>query len=320
MERRLEIYKGKGGGVVFNVDAEAGTIWATQAQLAELFEVDKTVISRHLKNIYQSGELEEGTTSAKNAIVRVEGGRKVEREVKKYNLDAIISVGYRVNSKKATDFRIWATGVLKKYVNLGVVVNEKRLAGMSGERLKEVEGVMKLMRRLVQVGELEAGEANGALEVMTRYASSFQTLGDYGRGEIKLKRGEQVRKRLGQEEILRLAEDLRISLNEGEEFGEIDKPEMLERLVELQKNPGTVAERAAELLYLAVRGRPFCDGNKRIGAFLFIVFLTFNDFNLTEGGETKISDRALVALTLLIAESERPEEGLVKALIGRLLE
>lgn len=153
-EKRLEIYKGSKGEVVFNVDAENETIWATQAQIAELFGVDRTVIARHIGNIYKDGELDEKATCAKNAQVQLEGEREVARIRSFYNLDAIISVGYRVNSKKATDFRIWATKTLHQYVVNGVAVNERRLKQLSSERLKNVENMMGVVRRLISRQEL----------------------------------------------------------------------------------------------------------------------------------------------------------------------
>lgn len=317
---KVEIYQKKAGEVVFDVDLTAETIWATQAQLAELFEIDKTVVGRHLKNIYESGELEEVSTSAKNAVVRIEGGRQVRREVKKYNLDAIISVGYRVNSRKATDFRIWATQVLKKYLVGGVAVNQRRLAELTGERMKEVERLMDLVKRVMQQQQLSAGEATGALEVIARYAGSFKILKEYAEGEVRFGKSGRVRKKLEIEEILKLISELRLNLDEALGFGEIrDESEFL-NLAKLQEEPGSVTEKAAELLYRIIKKRPFEDGNKRIGALIFVAFLTFNDCQLTSEGETKISDQALVALTLLIAESDIREEKLIKALICKLLE
>ena len=166
-EKRIEIYEGLSGEVVFDVDADNETIWATQAQIAELFGVDRTVVGRHMRNIFNSGELDEAVVCAKNAHTTQHGavkGKMQVHEVKIYNLDAIISVGYRVNSKKATKFRIWATSVLRRYLNDGVAVNEKRLKELAMRRevkkLHDVEGMMALVRRLTARNELDAGEAN----------------------------------------------------------------------------------------------------------------------------------------------------------------
>lgn len=317
-EKRVEIYKTVEGEVVFDVDREEETIWATQEQIAKLFGVDRTVIGRHIKNILQTGELEEKSVCAKNAHTAADGKTY---QVKMYNLDAIISVGYRVNSKKATGFRIWATRTLKQYIVGGVAVNERRLKELPEAKLRDVEKMMGVVRRLVERNELSAGEASGVLEVISRYAGSFKTLKEYEEGQILLARGRKVRRKLDIAETKKFVTDLRESMAEGELFGKIRDEAAFEReLLRIDAKEGSVAERATELLYYIVKEQPFRDGNKRIGALLFIVYLTMNDFHLTKDGETKISDRALVAVTLLIAESEDGEEGLVKALVCKLLE
>ena len=192
-DKRIAIYEGLKGEVVFDVDAEGETIWATQAQMSNLFGVDRTVIGRHLRNIFNEGELDEKVACAKNTHTTQHGamtGKTQVHEVKTYNLDAIISVGYRVNSKKATKFRIWATSVLKQYLNNGVAVNERRLAALAERReikkLHDVEDMMAIVRRLTTRSELDAGEANGIIEVISRYAGSFKTLEEYDDGHIDL--------------------------------------------------------------------------------------------------------------------------------------
>ncbi len=318
-EKQIEIYQGESGEVVFGVEGE--TIWATQDQMAQIFAVDRTVISRHLRNIYQSGELVEAATSAKNAQVRLEGGREVLREVKKYNLDAIISVGYRVNSQKATKFRIWATGVLKQYVVGGIAVNERRLGELDAKKLKEIEGMVGVVRRLMRRQLLDSGEASGILEVISSYMNSFRALKEYEDGRIDL---SSVNLAGGKERKLTV-EMCEKMINElakhGEGQFEQRKNGAIEAILsELYSAHKNVAERAANLLYRVVKEQPFTDGNKRIGAMLFIVFLTMNDYHLTRSGETKISDRALTALTLLMAESEEAEKELIIALTCKLLE
>ena len=329
-EKRVEIYKAVKGEVVFNVDSDNGTIWATQEQIAQLFDVDRTVIVRHLRNIYRDGELDEKATCAKNAQVQIEGGRTVTRNRPLYNLDAIISVGYRVNSKKATDFRIWATKTLHQYVVNGVAVNEHRLKQLSNEKLKNVENMMGVVRRLISRQELDAGEANGVLEVISKYAGSFKALKEYDDGFIDLSSvNEKTRKKqkvLTEEMCENVIANLRASVKGGELFGKKRNDSFDGALSSIyQSFDGkelypTVAEKASNLLYFIIKDHPFYDGNKRIGALLFIVFLTINDFHLTESGETKISDRALTALALLIAESEPNEKELIVNLTRKLLE
>lgn len=328
-EKRIEIYRGLQGEVIFDVDAEGETIWATQAQITELFGVDRTVVGRHLRNIFREGELDEKRVCAKNAHTGPDGKTY---QVNMYNLDAIISVGYRVNSKKATNFRIWATSVLKQYVTGGVAVNERRLKALAEKRelkkLHDVEEMMDLVRRLTARNELDAGEANGVLEVISKYAGSFEALKEYDSGKIDLKflNKKRSERELTIEMCSSAVAQLKKSVRGGDLFGKERGKSFDSALAavfqsfddrELYKN---VPEKAANLLYLVIKDHPFYDGNKRIGALLFVLFLTLNNYHLAENGETKISDRALTAITLLIAESKPSEKELIVNLVCKLLE
>ncbi len=315
------------GEVVFNVDESHSTIWATQEQIAQLFDVQVPAIARHLSNIYKSGELQLDATFSKMEKVQLEGSRKVKRHIKLYNLDAIISVGYRVNSKKATDFRIWATKVLRRYVLDGVAVNRPRLKELDAKKLRELEGALSIVKRLVAASELSAGEAGGILEVITKYAPSFQALQEFDEGHISFLKGKKrTTKTLTLTECESIIAQLRVNVKGGELFGKPRGGAFDSSLgAILQTFDGedvypSISEKAANLLYLVIKDHPFYDGNKRIGALLFIVFLTINDCHLTTGGETKISDRALTALALLIAESNPTEKQLLISLICKLLE
>ena len=355
-EKRIEIYRGLSGEVVFDVDAEGETIWATPEQIATIFGVQRPAIVKHLSNIYKSGELvadptcskmeqveKDGRTIKKNLMVQKrtckeilqvqdEGGRMIRRKVKVYNLDAIISVGYRVNSKKATNFRIWATSVLKRFVTDGVAVNERRLEDLRAKedvkRLREVEKMMGLVRRLTTTKLLDAGEANGVLEVISRYAGSFKTLEEYDDGHIDLKflNKKRKQKELTVEMCGAAVEQLKKNVKGGDLFGKMRGGMFEGSLTAIfQSFDGkelypSVPEKAANLLYFIIKDHPFYDGNKRIGALLFILFLTLNDCHLTRDGETKISDRALTAIALLIAESEPKEKELIVSLVCKLLE
>ena len=331
IEKRIEIYRGLEGEVVFDVDAENETIWATPEQMAAVFGVQRPAVVKHLSNIYKSGELDEKATCSKMEQVRYEGGRKVVREKKIYNLDAIISVGYRVNSKKATNFRIWATSVLRRFVTDGVAVNERRLERLAERRdvkkLHDVEDMMALVRRLTTRNELAAGEANGILEVITKYAGSFKTLEEYDDGHIDLSFMNKRRrvKALTAEMCLNAVENLRENVGGSELFGKERNGSFEGSLAAIFQSfegkelyPST-QEKAANLLYFVIKDHPFYDGNKRIGSLLFILFLTLNDCHLTAQGETKISDRALTAIALLIAESEPKEKELIVSLVCKLL-
>ena len=325
MEQGIEIYKVAKGEVVFNVDAKKETIWATQEQIAKLFDVQVPAIARHLSNVYKSGELQMSSTFSKMEKVQIEGRRKVRRNIKLYNLDAIISVGYRVNSRKATDFRIWATKVLHSYVVDGVAINQHRLKELDSKKLHEIEGALGIVKRLVAALDLSANEAGGILEVITRYAPSFKALREFDEGHISFSKGKKATKIITKEDSLKMISELKRSVKGGDLFG---KPRgaafesTLGSIAQTFNNEDvypSISEKAANLLYLIIKDHPFYDGNKRIGALLFVVFLTINDYHLTKNGETKISDRALTALALLIAESDPTEKGLLVALICKLL-
>lgn len=348
-DKRVEIYQGATGEVVFNLDAEGETLWASIEQIAQVFGVSRRSIEIHLKNIYDEGELFAGLdansasgtkgssiprnrTAKKSFVVRKEGNRMVRREIRLYNLDAIISVGYRVNSKKATKFRIWATSVLRKFITDGVAINEHRLRELAMQReikkLHDVEEMMVLVRRLTSHTELDAGEANGVLEVISKYAGSFKTLEEYDDGHIDLsfmstrKKGRE----LTIEMCVKAVEQLRTSVGGSDLFGKERSDSFRGSLAAIfQSYDGkelypSIQEKAANLLYFIIKDHPFFDGNKRIGALLFILFLTINDCHLTTNGETKISDKALTAIALLIAESEPREKNLITSLVCKLLQ
>ena len=327
---QIEIYKSPKGDISFNVDPNEETIWASIDQIAGLFNVTRRSIEIHLKNVYSEGELDEKRTAKISFAVRKEGNREVRRELRFYNLDAIISVGYRVNSKKATDFRIWSTTVLKTYLTKGIAVNERRLKSLDSQKLHEVEGMMGVVRRLISRQALDQAEANGILEVITKYSTSWQTLKEYdddfidlsGLNSAKTKR----EKRLTPEFATEVIEGLRASVHGSDLFGKPRGNAFSGSLATIYQSYNgedlypSISEKAAHLLYFVIKDHPFYDGNKRIGALLFIVFLTLNGQHLTKNGETKITDRALTALALLIAESNPSEKPLITALIIKLLE
>ena len=328
-EKRIRIYQASEGEIVFDVDFEKETIWATQTQMAEIFLVDKTVISRHLKNIYKEKELIEQETCQKENEIRTEGSRKVNREIKRYNLDAIISVGYRVNSKQATKFRIWSTKILKEYLTEGVAINEKQILKISEqkavEKLDRIRKTMTIIERVVAQNGLSSGEASGVIEIMSKYTKSFQAISEYLDGHFVLTNNKRSRRELSGIEIENFILDLREKLEETEIFGTIRKEggdylEFADFLKKQFNREDTVSKRAAKILYFIVKEEPFMAGNQQIGALLFIIYLTYNQVQLTETGETKISDRALTALVLLIIESKKEEKALLIELICKLLD
>lgn len=327
MDKQMMIYETGGKNVRFSLKEGEETLWATQAQIADLFDVTPQNITLHLQRIYKEGELEEERTCKKNLQVAVEGEREVTRTVKVYNLDAIISVGYRVNSRKATDFRIWATNVLRKYITEGVALNERRLGELSAKQLQEVSGALGIVKRLMARTDFVEGEAKGVLEVITRYAQTFRTLKEYDEGFVRLKDNTKPRKMLEAGDCMEMIEQLREVVASGNEMFGRPRGDEFEGILRTiyQSFAGedmypTVGEKAANLLYFIIKDHPFFDGNKRIAALMFMMFLMMNDYQLTESGEVKISDRALVALTLMIAESEPREKGLMTAVVCKVLE
>lgn len=326
-EKQIEIYKSTKGDIVFNIDANEETIWASIDQIAKLFDTTRRNIELHLTNIFSDEELDKNRTAKDSFVVRLEGNRQVKRKIRLYNLDAIISVGYRVNSRKATGFRIWATKVLKEYTRNGIAINERRLKELDSKKLKEVEGMMGVVRRLMARQELDAGEARGILEVITSYTTSFKALEEYDDGHISLKNLNKKTKKILTPEICETAiADLKKTLKAGELFGKRRNNSFYGSLNNIyQSFDGedlykSTPEKAANLLYFIIKDHPFYDGNKRIGSLLFIIFLTINNCHLTKDGTTKISDRAMTAIALLIAESNPNEKSLIVSLVQKLLE
>lgn len=326
MNQETQIYKITNGNIIFNFDIKKDTLWATEDQVSRLFSVDRSVINRHIRNIYRDGELDEKLTAKESYEIRLEGNREVRRKIKMYNLDAIISIGYRVNSKKATDFRIWATKVLHHYVVDGVAINEPRLRELDYQKLHEIEGALGIVKRLVASSDLSADEAGGILEVITKYSPSLKALKEFDEGHISFVKGEKATKSISKEQGLDIIQQLKKTVRGDDLFGkprgnafESSLSAIAQTFNDKDVYP-SISEKAANLLYLIIKDHPFYDGNKRIGALLFVIFLTINDYHLTKNGETKISDRALTALALLIAESNPKEKSLLIALICKLLE
>jgi death-on-curing family protein len=325
MKNQITIYKGKGTPEVA-VKLVGDEVWLNRNQIATLFNRDVKTIGKHINNAL-SEELRDFSTVAHFATVQNEGGRKVERQIEHYNLDVILSVGYRVKSAEGVRFRIWANNILKKYVKDGAVINQPRLDELDLKKLRNVESMLGVIQRLIKTQELSAGEASGVLEVITKYNNSFKLLEKYDEGKIIFATtGKKPKKSLDVDTALDMISELKSQVGNSELFGKL-RGNGLDAVVGAlyQSFSGrelypTTAEKAANLLYLIIKDHPFYDGNKRIGAFLFIIFLTINDYHLTKDGTTKISDRALVALALLIAESNPSEKSLLIALICKLLE
>lgn len=323
------IYRAKDGETRLEVNLQKETVWLTQKQIAELFAVNIPAVSKHVKNVLKDGELQENRTISKMETVQNEGGRFIRRNVEFYNLDMVLSIGYRVNSKRATQFRIWTTKNLKDHLVKGYTINEKRLK-QRDVKLQELERVIRLFQNTKQSKLLDQGEANGLLHVITEYANTWVLLNKYDQEKIvKKARGKREKSILDYEKvedtIVRLR---RILITKKEATGIFGRTRGhgLEAIIgNINQSFGgktlypSIEEKAAHLLYLVIKDHPFIDGNKRIGSFLFITYLSRNRYLLRKNGEKKINDNALVALALLVAQSNPKDKDVMIALITNLL-
>jgi prophage maintenance system killer protein len=315
------VYQAPDGQVRVDVRLERETVWLTQAQMAELFGRERSVVTKHIRNAFQEGELDSGATSAKFAQVQTEGGRAVSREVDHYNLDVIISVGYRVKSLRGTQFRIWATTTLREHLVRGYTLNERRLAERG---LLEARQTLDLLARTLKNQELVDDTGRAVLELIVGYADTWRLLLEYDEDRLALPPG--VRPSKGVLDLARassaIADFKRELMARGEAtplfgnprgealdaiLGSIEQTMFGEPLYRSRE------EKAAHLLYFVIKDHPFSDGNKRIGSFLFMLYLQ------QEGMAHRLNPQALTALALLIAESASSSKDLMVRLIMNLL-
>ncbi len=317
----LILYQTDDGQTKVDVRLMNETIWLTLNQMSDLFERDKSVVSRHLRNIFQSGELVREATVAKNATVQQEGSREVSRIIEWFNLDAIISVGYRVNSKRGTQFRIWATSILKAHLVEGYTLNKKRLVEKG---FGEVKQVLELLANTLESHNLVSDEGRGVLAIVNGYAKTWQLLWKYDEDSLAIPKSDGKPSQVLELSQTRLAisslkQELLIKNEATDIFGQ-ERGEGLAGIVgAIQQTFGgqdlypSVEVKAANLLYFIIKDHPFVDGNKRIGSFLFLLFLGLNR------AAVDFDDKALVALTLLIASSDPTQKDLLVRLVINLL-
>ena len=318
--KNVIIYQTKSGVIELRGDFKHETIWASLDQIATLFGRDKSVISRHLKSVYREKELSKGSTVAKNATVQKEGNRHVERVIEYYNLDAIISVGYRVNSSQATQFRIWATNTLREYLIKGYAINRKQIANNYEAFMQTVDSIQNLLPEHVTL------DPKMVLELIKEFASTWVTLDAYDKDKLKTVGQTKKSIKLSGEELAGAIANLRKELIRKKEASELFAQEKRAGSVEgilgnvMQSFDGkpvyaTAEEKAAHLLYFMVKNHPFNDGNKRSGAFSFVWFLRKAKIK----GARNINPSALTVLTLLIAESQPKQKSQMVALVTTLL-
>lgn len=311
------VYTAPDGAVAVDVTLQAETVWLSLNQIARLFGRDKSVISRHLRNVFTSKELSRASTVAVFATVQQEGGHPVERAVEYFNLDAILSVGYRVNSKRGTQFRIWATRVLREHVVKGYSVNQRRLA--------ELNQAVRLVADVAQRRALSGDEATGLLRVVADYSRALDLLDAYDHQRpLPLIAAAGPARPVTVDEARQVVMRLRREYGGSDLFGR-EKDRSLEGALGavFQTFDGrdlypSLEEKATQLLYLLVKNHPFVDGNKRIAAALFLWFLDHNSALYFDGNK-RIDESALVAITLLIAESKPGEKDQITRLVASLL-
>ncbi len=320
----IVVYEDPGGEIRVDVRLEHETVWLSLGQLAELFGRDKSVISRHLRNVFASGELERTATVAKNATVQREGDREVAREIEFFNLDAILSVGYRVNSKRGTQFRIWATRMLREHLVHGYTLNRQRFQ----QNAAELEATLALVRRAAAGDSLTTDQGRGLVDVIARYTQTFLLLQRYDEGLLVEPKGSPGGVLPAENEartaIARLKSDLIARGEASDLFGYEREDGLAALLGNLDQTvfgePAypSIESKAAHLLYFVIKNHPFSDGNKRIGSFLFVDFLNRNR-RLFRGGETVINDVGLAALALLVAESLPKDKEVMIRLVMNML-
>ncbi len=323
MNNSIEIYSSQDGSIQLNVKLENDTVWLTQSQMAELFGVDRTSIVRHIRNIYKSEELDQNSTCAKNAQVRTEGHRSILREIPYYNLDMIISVGYRVNSKNATSFRRWATSVLKQYLIKGYAINQQ----IKLDRYNELKDVVRLMSRTVGLQDRVTSEEYGGLfNVISDYVYALDTLDHYDYQSLSIQKTTKEEPfRATYENAMEAINVLKDKFGGSQWFANEKDDSFKSSIGQIYQTFGgedlypSVEEKAAMLLYLVVKNHSFSDGNKRIAAMLFLWFLNNNHVLYAEDGHKRIADNTLVALTLMIAESRTEEKDVMVKVVVNLI-
>lgn len=316
------IYQTKDGQTSINVVLGNETVWLTQNQMAELFDTDRSSIVKHINNIYRSEELAKDPTCAKIAQVQKEGNRTIKRQITYYNLDVIISVGYRVNSQRGTQFRIWANQILKAYLIKGYAINQQAKA----EQLEELKKTVKLLTNVIEHKDLTLDEANGLLHVITDYTYGLDTLDKYDYQQLEVEATTRtstfratyenakeaiclLQQKFGGNDLFGNEKDRSFTSSVNTIYQTFDGAELYP----------SIEEKAAMLFYLVVKNHSFSDGNKRIAAFLFLWFLEKTGILYKPSGRRLINNNTLVALTLMIAESRTEEKDIMVKVVINLI-
>lgn len=310
LDNKIVIYQTEDGKTQLDVKLENETVWLTQAQMVQLFDSSKANVSEHIKHIYEDGELAADSTVRKFRTVQTEGKRQVGRNVTYYNLDLIISLGYRVNTKRGIQFRQWATSVLRDYLIKGYAINQR----IREENYQQMVQMVRSMARTVKLQDLSKEVHNALLDVVVDYTFALDRLDDYDYQRLSIPEGSTEEKfHATYEGAMKVLAELREKFGGSGLFANEKDDSFKSSIGQIYQTFGgqdlypTVEEKAAMLLYLVTKNHSFSDGNKRIAATLFLWFMNENGILYDDMHNKRIDDATLVALTLLIAES-RPEE------------
>ena len=322
-DQKIVIYQTEDGQTQIDVRLEDETVWLTQAQMAELFQTDRTSIVRHINNIYKVEELDRDSTCAKIAQVQIEGKRTVKRDIPLFNLDMIISVGYRVNSKRGVKFRQWANRILKDYLIKGYAVNDR----IRKEQIGELRQLVGMLGRTIQSQSLLSNdETNALFEVVTDYTYALDTLDNYDYERLSIdKTTKDEPFHATYENAMEAISGLRKKFGGSALFGNEKDDSFKSSIGQIYQTFGgeelypSVEEKAAMLLYLVTKNHSFSDGNKRIAATLFLWFLNNNHILYRKDGSKRLADNTLVALTLMIAESKTEEKDVMVKVVVNLI-
>jgi prophage maintenance system killer protein len=324
MSDKVVIYQSTDGKASLDVRLEHETVWLSQRQMSELLDKDADTIGLHIRNIYKEGELDQKGTTEDSSVVQDEGGRRVRRKLKFYNLDVIISVGYRVKSQRGTQFRQWATRMLRDHIVQGYSINQQRLEEKKGEKLAEMRQAVELLSRTLEQQKLVSDLGKDVLKVITDYAYALNLLDRYDHGTLTIEQTSSAAAFvLDYETANSIVQSMR---------DDFDGLFGIEKDQGFKSSLGTIyqtfdgkelypsaEEKAANLLYFIVKNHAFSDGNKRIAAAIFISFLNANNILYRADGSKRLADNALVALTLLIAESKPKEKDtIVKVIVSMI--
>ena len=327
LKNEIVIYETPNKEIRIDVRLGNETLWVSQKQMAQLFGKTIPTINEHIKNVYKEKELDSKATIRKFLIVQKEAGRKVERSVEFYNIDVVISVGYRVKSVIGTQFRIWANKVLKDYLLRGYALNEKKLVEVQ-DKFKELQTAISFMEEKSKK-ELLTGQEGELLHLLSIYAKTLTLLEAYDNGRVTETKGTTTKFLLTYENCVQIISEIKKTLVNKKEAGNLfgnEREHSFEGIVkglyqtydktELYPN---IQDKAANLLYLVIKDHPFSDGNKRTAAFLFVYFLDKTKTLYRDNGEKRINDNALTALALLVAESNPHEKDVMIKIIKNLI-